>query len=111
MNEPDLRVRIRELVKSGLLPRTLPPVGARIEIEYVSGETCIACIEEDPFVTYFYPGDLPVRLHGTCENIWKQEVGLLADLSSRTPAAPTAADPRPRPRPSPSAGTLPRRRT
>src|SRR5438477_2436996 len=102
MNEPDLRVRIRELIESGFLPRTFPPV-ARIEIEYVSGERCLACIEEDPFVTYFHPGGLPVRLHGTCENIWKQEVERLADLSSPTPAAPTAADPRPHRRPSPSA--------
>ncbi len=84
MNEAELRARIREFLKSGALPRTLPPTRMlepgrpaasveQIQVGRVAGATCTACGETDPDITYRYPADRVVRLHATCNSIWEEE--------------------------------------
>jgi hypothetical protein len=64
MNEAELRARIRELLKSGALPRMLPgapfksglPTAAiNMQFGAISGPICLACGESAPTVTYSYP--------------------------------------------------------
>jgi hypothetical protein len=84
MDEAELRTRIRELLRSGELPRTLPPAqvvrpggparAPQIQVGRSPGATCTACGETDPDVTYLYPAaDLVVRFHTTCNAIWNDE--------------------------------------
>jgi hypothetical protein len=84
MNEAEVRTRIRELLKSGALPRTLPPMTMlepgrpafgveRIQAGRVSGTTCTACEEPNPHITYRYPAGRVVHLHTTCNAMWDEE--------------------------------------
>lgn len=83
MLEHELRARIRELLRSGELPRVLPaaqqvPPGspfrtAQIQVGRVSGAACLACGDADPQITYTYPDGRVVRLHPACDAVWQQE--------------------------------------
>ena len=42
-------------------------VGARHQ------DVCSICVEPDPTVSYFWPGGVVVRLHASCDAVWKQE--------------------------------------
>ncbi len=84
MNEAELRARIRELLKSGALPRMVPAslslrpglpteAVATMQIGAVYGAPCLACGEAAPTLTYFYPNRPAVRLHDACDAIWREE--------------------------------------
>ncbi len=83
MREEELRARIRELLRSGELPRALPAAQkvvpgspsriAQIQVGRVAGAACLACGEPDPMVTYSYPDGRVVRLHAACDAVWQQE--------------------------------------
>jgi hypothetical protein len=84
MKEAELRTRIRELLQSGVLPRMFPPMTMlepglpaaardRIQAGRVSGTTCTACEEPNPYLTYRYPAGRVVHLHTRCNVIWNEE--------------------------------------
>jgi hypothetical protein len=82
MHEAEIRVRIRERLKSGALPRMLPasplksgvPPGAvNMQCGVISGATCLACGEADPTIMYSYPSGPVVRVHDACQVIWPEE--------------------------------------
>ncbi len=77
LTDIELRSRIRELIASGDLPSDPPVIhragdgagGARRQ------DVCSICTEPDPTVSYFWPGGVVVRLHASCDAVWKQERG------------------------------------
>jgi len=81
--DDELRARIRELLRSGELPRALPSAQridpgsparmAQIQVGRVAGAACLACGEPDPMVTYSYVDGRVVRLHAACDAVWLQE--------------------------------------
>ena len=83
MTEAELRTRIRALLETGELPRTLPAAQkvtpgtlsriAQIQVGRVADAACLACGEPDPMVTYSYPDGRVVRLHAACDAIWQEE--------------------------------------
>jgi hypothetical protein len=83
MTEAELRARIRVLLQSGDLPRTLPVAQkvapgspgriAQIQVGRVADAACPACGDADPQVTYSYPDGRVVRLHAACDAVWQQE--------------------------------------
>jgi hypothetical protein len=78
-----LRAKIRELMASGTLPpessETLtafsrqPIRVKRIIIGRATLEPCLICGEPDPVVSYVYSDWRVVRLHATCDELWRQE--------------------------------------
>src|SRR5260370_36866305 len=92
MNEAEIRARIRELLKSGALPRMLPgapfksglPTAAiNMQFGAISGAICLACGESEPTVTYSYPSGLIVRAHDASEALGRERTG-----GPRPPAPP-----------------------
>ena len=83
----DLRVRIRDLMVSGVLPQDPPPVTrpapwttpgnkrSKILIGGPLHEPCTICGEPGPQVQYFYIGGRVVSVHAACDALWKQERG------------------------------------
>ena len=80
--EPEkIRVKVREKLKVGTLPRG--PVlfkrvqpGERVpivmQVGRVAGALCAACDEPEPEITHNYD-DGPVRFHEACDRIWREE--------------------------------------
>lgn len=72
MTEIELRAKIHALMAAGTLP-TEPPVITRAGQSAHQLDACTICAEPDPTVSYFCPGGLVVRLHASCDAIWKRE--------------------------------------
>jgi hypothetical protein len=83
MNEAELRARIRELLSSGQMPRTLPTT-VRLEVSRAVAEPriqvglhpaahCFLCGEVAPVVSYTYPDGRVMRLHDRCNILWHEE--------------------------------------
>jgi hypothetical protein len=83
VTQPDLRAKIRELIASGV-PPSAPPVierasrasegdRARMTVDNPRPEPCSICDELGTTITYFWPGGVLVRVHATCDALWRQE--------------------------------------
>ena len=77
----EMRARIREKLKGGILPRDLALLRKlkwevvrepHIVVGVVRGYPCAGCDELDPEVTYRL-GDVGIRFHKECERIWNEE--------------------------------------
>ena len=81
----DLRVRIRELIASGVLPKEPAPITreapppmpgkkpARTRIGGTHQAPCTICGTPGPQVQYFYVAGQVVSVHAACDSLWKQE--------------------------------------
>lgn len=82
MEQEEIRAKIREKLKAGVLPRNLPTAtrlapgevveAPHIQVGLVKGHPCSACGGEGPQITYKYPSD-EVRFHHQCERLWQEE--------------------------------------
>ncbi len=81
MEREKIRTKIREKLRSGILPRHPillerlqpgEPIPVGIRVGRVAGELCSACDESDPVITYNYPAG-PIRFHEACDRIWQEE--------------------------------------
>jgi hypothetical protein len=71
----EIRAKIRELIAGGALPST-PPVIQRSGQLSAAGrrpDVCAICADVDPTVSYFWPGGVLVKLHASCDALWKKE--------------------------------------
>ena len=77
----EIRARIREKLKAGTLPRDLTLVRRvkgevirepHLIVGVVRGYPCAGCDELDPQLTYLM-GDVALRFHRECEQIWSEE--------------------------------------
>jgi hypothetical protein len=85
MTAPDLHARVRELMASGVLPESPPPItrpapwstpGNKRSKILVGGklhEPCTICGEPGPEIQYFYIAGLVVSVHVACDALWKRE--------------------------------------
>jgi len=78
--DAELRAKIRALMASGGLPSEGPSSerrggeeSARFALQDPALEPCAICGEARTQVALFFTGGLMVRLHETCEALWKQE--------------------------------------
>ena len=71
MPELELRAKIRDLMASGALPNE-PPLITRAGQGAPRKDACVICVESDPTVSYFWPGGIVVRLHASCDALWKR---------------------------------------
>jgi hypothetical protein len=81
----ELRIRIRKLLASDVLPEDPPPItrpapistsGNRKSRILMGGplhESCTICGEPGPQIQYFYIAGLVVSVHAACDAVWKQE--------------------------------------
>ena len=83
MTDEEIRSKVRERLKTGVLPRNRPmPVklgsgqaiqeSQNMQVGLVRGHQCSACDADDPYVTYRYP-DKEIKFHEKCEQIWNEE--------------------------------------
>ena len=86
MDAAELRMKIRELMDSGAVPKAPPPIvgpaswstrgnkRSRIVIGWNLRGPCTICGEPGPQVQYSYIEGQVVSVHATCDALWKQEV-------------------------------------
>ena len=72
MTETELRHKVRALMAAGVLPSD-PPVITRAGQGAHRQDACAICAESDPSVSYFWSGGVVVKLHASCDALWKQE--------------------------------------
>ena len=85
MDAAELRMKIRELMVSGALPEEPPPIGGpaswstpgskrtRMLIGWHLHGPCTICDEPGPQVQYFYVAGQVVRVHASCDALWRLE--------------------------------------
>ena len=79
MTDAELRSKITERLKGGVLPRRLPiPIPSQpgqINLGAISmdGKQCSACDGENPHHTYTTPLGQKISFHARCEKIWNEE--------------------------------------
>jgi hypothetical protein len=71
MPELELCAKIRDLMASGVLPNE-PPVITRAGPGAPRKDACAICVESGATVSYFWPGGIVVRLHASCDALWKR---------------------------------------
>ena len=85
MDQDALRGRIRQLIAFGDLPPA-PPLSdgtlsghapkmkiRRIVIGRSSPDPCFICGETGPTMSFIYTNQRVIRVHGTCEALWREE--------------------------------------
>jgi hypothetical protein len=75
MEEQALRPKIRALMASGALP-TNPYAGMTLMVaghHALPGEQCAVCEEAGPHVSYTYRDRDVLRLHTSCDALWRGE--------------------------------------
>lgn len=83
MTEREIRERIRELMVTGALPRTLADsslvsesgraVPAQVHVGTIDLESCAICGQPGPELSYYYPGGRILRFHAYCDLLWQEE--------------------------------------
>jgi hypothetical protein len=82
MEAQQLRANVRERLRTGVLPRDLPPAdpsaaAPAIRTETGAGEPCAACEEPiapgQPLEACEYPSGQVLRFHGACYQCWNDE--------------------------------------
>jgi hypothetical protein len=82
MEEAKIRAKVRERLRTGVLPRDLPPAdpsaaAPAIRTEQGAGEPCAACEEPitagGPLEACEYPSGHVLHFHGWCYKAWNDE--------------------------------------
>ena len=78
MEAQQLRAKVHDRLRTGELPRDLPPAAApAIRTETGAGEPCAACEEPiargQPLEACEYPSGQVLRFHGECYKCWNEE--------------------------------------
>jgi hypothetical protein len=82
MDEDRVHAKVRERLRSGVLPKDLPPDGPETPIPALrtgvgSGEPCAACEEPiaagEPLEACEYPSGRTLHFHGWCYKAWNDE--------------------------------------
>jgi hypothetical protein len=87
MDEDRVRAKVRERLRTGVLPKDLPPADPEgeplaspvpaIRTERGTGEPCAVCEEPiavgEPLEACAYPSGRVLRFHGWCYKAWNDE--------------------------------------
>jgi hypothetical protein len=87
MDEDRIRAKVRERLRTDVLPKDLPPADPAggppaspvpaIRTERGTGEPCAACEEPiavgEPLEACAYPSGHVLRFHGWCYKVWNDE--------------------------------------
>jgi len=83
VNEREIRARIRELIRTGVLPQVMPDgslvdeagcaVAAEVHVGMNERASCAICGALAPEISYAYPGRTILRFHTYCDVLWQEE--------------------------------------
>lgn len=83
MNEREIRAKIRELIRAGVLPQVMSDgslvdeagcaVAAEVHVGTNERASCAICEGAGPEISYAYPGRTILRFHTYCDVLWQEE--------------------------------------
>jgi len=83
VNEREIRARIREMIRTGVLPQVMSDgslvdeagcaVAAEVHVSADERAFCVICAAAGPEISYAYPGRKTLRLHIYCDVLWQEE--------------------------------------
>jgi len=83
VNEREIRAKILELIRAGVLPQVLSDgslvdgagcaVAAEVHVGMNERASCAICGGSGPEISYAYPGRKTLRFHTYCDVLWQEE--------------------------------------